>query len=43
MVIVEVQKQLLAHERELSERESTLLAEEHDVVEGERAHGQACM
>jgi hypothetical protein len=43
MVIVEVRKQLLAHERELSERESTLLAEEHGVVEGERAHWWACM
>jgi hypothetical protein len=29
----------MARERELSERESALIAREHDVVEGQRALG----
>jgi hypothetical protein len=42
-VIAELREQLLAWERELSKRESTLLAREHGVVEGKRALGRAVM
>jgi hypothetical protein len=42
-VIVELWEQLLAQERELPEWESTLLAREHSVVEGEHALGRARM
>jgi hypothetical protein len=42
-VIAELREQLLAWERELSEWESTLLARERGVVEGECALGQARM
>jgi hypothetical protein len=37
-VIAELREQLLAWERELSVRESALLARERGVVEGGRAH-----
>jgi hypothetical protein len=44
-VIAELWEQLLAQERELSERERerALLARERSVVEGERALGWACL
>jgi hypothetical protein len=40
-VIAELREELLPRERELSEQESSLLAREHGVVEGERALGRA--
>jgi hypothetical protein len=42
-VITELWEQLLARERELSERESALLARESGVVEGECAIERARM
>jgi hypothetical protein len=42
-MIAELREQLLTWERELSERESALLARERGVVEGERALGRAHM
>jgi hypothetical protein len=42
-VVVELRGQLLVQERELDERENTLLAKEHDVVEVERALRRARM
>jgi hypothetical protein len=43
VVVVELREQLLVRERGLDEREDTLLAREHGVVEAECALGRACM
>jgi hypothetical protein len=42
-VIVELREHLLVWERELDERENTLMAIKHGVVEAERALGRACL
>jgi hypothetical protein len=42
-VIVELREQLLARQREMSEREGALFSREHGVVDGECALGRAHM